>query len=121
MTKYGNQTENQLSSAIDTALENNQIRALNEIIQYVVKYQNSYVYSYLFTDNLLSLIDKGVDVASLLASDIFYQRFDFQEWPAIHTDNTTKIVPFNGSIFRLRPSYKEIFDGLVDEVDFTGY
>ena len=110
-----------MSSAIDTALENNQIRALNEIIQYVVKYQNSYVYSYLFTDNLLSLIDKGVDVASLLASDIFYQRFDFQEWPAIHTDNTTKIVPFNGSIFRLRPSYKEIFDGLVDEVDFTGY
>lgn len=77
MTKYGNSTENQLSSAIDTALENNQIRALNIIIQYVVKYQNNYVYSYLFTDNLLDLIIKGVDVSGLLKSDIFYHRFDF--------------------------------------------
>jgi|TARA_B110000285_G_C15138101_1_gene628603 hypothetical protein len=77
MTKYGNSKENELSSAIDTSLENNQIRALNIIIQYVVKYQNNYVYSYLFTDNLLELITKGVEVSALLKSEIFYHRFDF--------------------------------------------
>lgn len=40
--------ENEKHSALDTAIQNNQIRALNLFIKYIVNYQNSYVYSYLF-------------------------------------------------------------------------
>lgn len=41
------------SSAIDTALEKNQIRSLNLMIDYIVKYQNSYYYAHLFHKNLV--------------------------------------------------------------------
>jgi len=33
---------------IDIALENNQIRGLNSMITYIVKYQNNYAFSFLF-------------------------------------------------------------------------
>ena len=34
-------------SAIDIALDNHQVRALNLMIKYIIQYQNSYVYSFL--------------------------------------------------------------------------
>ena len=49
-------------SAIDTAIENNQIRATNAIISYIVKYQNNVVFSFLFEKNFVSLLDKGINV-----------------------------------------------------------
>lgn len=39
-------------SAIDNALDNNQIEATRLMIDHVVLHQNSYVYSYLFENNL---------------------------------------------------------------------
>jgi hypothetical protein len=43
-------------TAIEIAVENNQIVALTNIIDFVVKYQNSYAFSYLFENHLLSLL-----------------------------------------------------------------
>lgn len=40
-------------SAIDTALDNNQLRSVNTMIDYICKYQNSWVYSVLFKHNLV--------------------------------------------------------------------
>jgi hypothetical protein len=61
----------QYRSAIDIALENNQVRACNLIINHIVKYQNSYCFIFLFQDNFLNLLMKGISVANLLESDIF--------------------------------------------------
>lgn len=47
-------------SAIDVALGKNQIRSVNEMIMYICKFQNSWVYSNLFQHNLVALISKGV-------------------------------------------------------------
>lgn len=99
-----------MKSAIDTALENNQLRAINTIIEYLVKHQNSYVYFFLFRENFIKLIRKGgINIASLLESDIFYHQFDFMGWPSIHEDDSTILVPYNDSLFMLRNMYQGIF------------
>lgn len=62
-------------TAIDIALENNQIRALKLILDYVIQYQNSYVFSFLFRCNLINIIEKGIKVANLMQSNIFNVEF----------------------------------------------
>lgn len=46
---------------------------------------------------------------NLLKSDIFFHRLDFMEWPSTHTDNCQLIRPYNGSMFKLRHNYRNIF------------
>ena len=58
-------------SGIDIALDNLQIKALDMMIAYVVKYQNTYVYSFLFEDNFMKIVDIGISVSDLINSDIF--------------------------------------------------
>lgn len=53
-------------SAIDISLDANQIRATCMIIDYIIKHQNSYIFSYLFKNNLIKLINRGVQISSLL-------------------------------------------------------
>jgi hypothetical protein len=85
------------------------VRACNLIIEHIVEYQNSYAFIFLFQDNLLSLLLKGIAVADLLSSDIFSHMFDADDWPLIHKDNSFEIMPYNGSIFQLRGKYKTVF------------
>ena len=37
-----------ITNAIDNALNNNQVKAVNLLLDYIVKYQNNFVSSYLF-------------------------------------------------------------------------
>jgi hypothetical protein len=83
----GNQIK--IVSAIDVALENNQIGALSTMIDYIIENQNNFCYYNLFKDTLLSLIEKGIKVAPLLDSDIFCHSFEEADWPLIHIDNST--------------------------------
>lgn len=55
-------------NAIDRALKANQIRAVSVMIDYIVKFQNSYVSSYLFNKNLPQLIFKAIRVSHLFDS-----------------------------------------------------
>lgn len=99
-------------SAIDTALENNQIRSVNLMIDYIVDYQNSFYYSHLFNYNAVELLNKGVQMTALFKSKIFNHTFDFDEWPSTNS-NTKKILsPFNESMFKLRHHYKDVFPRL---------
>ena len=59
------------TNAIDIALKNHQVKAVQVLLAYIEKYQNNFVSSYLFTRNLSSLIEKGIPVSSLLQSKIF--------------------------------------------------
>jgi hypothetical protein len=96
-------------SAIDIALEANQIRAITLIIEYIIKYQNSHIFSYLFKSNLIKLINKGVRVAKLLCSDVFQHQFENDKWPVIHTNDKDAIELYNGSVFHIRDKYHEVF------------
>ena len=68
ITKSNNKDKYFYRSAIDNALRNNQIRAVGHIINYMVKYQNSYTSSFLFTKIMPQLINKGVVVSPLFNS-----------------------------------------------------
>ena len=58
-------------SAIDTALKNNQLRAVQAIIDYIVKYQNNYTSCSLFQTNMIQLIEGDISIKDLLDSEIF--------------------------------------------------
>ena len=108
-------TKSYSESAIDTAIQNNQIRAVKQIIDYIIKHQNNYVYSYLFENNLVSIIEKGIEITDLLNSDVFCHRFDYQEWPAMHLNDKYKIDKYNDSMFKLRGNYQTVFPEISKE------
>lgn len=99
-------------NAIDVAIQNNQIRAVNLIIDHIIKYQNNFVSSYLFEENLIDIMNRGISVVDLMKSNVFSFKFEYEEWPQVHTDLTKIINPYNGSIFSLREKYGEIFPAL---------
>lgn len=101
-------------TAIDIALDNNQVKSVDLMLDYIVKYQNKYVYANLFKYNLVTLIEQGVNVSALMDSKIINYSFDYIEWPT--TSHITKKMfgSFNESVFRLRKKYKHIFPQLVD-------
>ena len=70
------------NNSIDIALENNQLRSVGLMIDYIVKNQNSYVYSFLFNKNFVDLVNRGIRVTPLLESKIFNREFDYDEWPS---------------------------------------
>ena len=70
------------------------------------------------------LLEKGVSISELLGSKIFSFTFDFDEWPSNHHDGDDYMRPYNGSLFELRKSYRQIFhEGnfeIYDEEEGTG-
>lgn len=82
------------------------------IINYIVKYQDSFVYANLFSNNLVSLIQKGISITNLLESSIFNLVYETIEWPSTSVDTGTYFKPYNESIFKLRNKYPEIFPAL---------
>ena len=97
------------TTAIDSALKNNQVGAVNIMINYIIKYQNNYVTSYLFLKNLPVLIEKAINIAALLESKVFNHTFDFDEWPGNHFNEVECIRPYTGSFFQIRHHYKTVF------------
>jgi hypothetical protein len=96
-------------SSIDVALGNNQIRSVNLMIDYIVKYQNSYVYSHLFEHNLVELLNKNVTMTGIFNSRVFNHPFDYDEWPTTNSNTDKMLEPYNHSIFKLRYEYPMIF------------
>jgi len=108
-------TSGTMLNALDVALESNQIKAVNLIINHITEFQNNYVSSYLFDKNLFTLMEKGIDVIALLASNVFRYHFEMQEWPSVHPNNAETLKPYNGTLFDLRKSYALVFPELQDE------
>lgn len=108
-------SENVKQSAFDVALKNNQVSAIKSMIKWVLKHQNSYVYSYLFRQNLVDLMEIGIEISDILDSDIFCYQFDFVEWPTTHTNCEKQIRAYNGTIFNLRTNYERLFSDIEDD------
>lgn len=85
------------------------------MIDYMVKYQNNFVSSFIFLRNFHLLLEKDIPVRKLLDSHIFNYTFDFDEWPGNHPfagpngEDHYVIKPYSGSIFRIRKKYTEVF------------
>ena len=65
-------------------------------------------------NNILELFDMGIEMHNLLKSNIFNYRFEYDEWPQVHTNLEKMLVPYNGSIFELRNRYDDVFSKLGD-------
>ena len=63
----------------------------------------------MFKKNFPMLLQKGIEVSSLLNSNVFCFSFHYDEWPATHQNTEHCIRSYNSSIFDLRFKYKEIF------------
>ncbi len=107
-------------SAIDNALKNNQMRAIQIIIDYICKYQNNFTSSFLFLKNFGQIVSKGsLDLNEILDSNVFKMNFDYDGWISNHTNDEEYCRAFNGSIFSLRDSYRTVFheEDLFGEID----
>ena len=51
------------------------------LIEYIIKYQNNFTSSYLFTKVLPNFIESGIPVGKMLDSKIFYCKIDYDDWP----------------------------------------
>ena len=102
-------------TAIDVALDRNQIKSVDLMLDYIVHYQNSYVYSYIFKYNLIELLEKNVMLTDLMESKIINYTFDFDEWPGTSDDTQKMFGAYSDSIFRLRKKFKYIYPQLVPE------
>ena len=108
-------------NAIDNALRNNQVGSVKTIIDYVVKYQNNYISAALFKGKLETLLQKGIPLAPLLASNVFNYTFDFDEWPSAHHNGEWCKKPYSDSIFELRNKYGTVFSSKdFEEIDYGG-
>lgn len=99
-------------NAMDVALDNNQIRACELIIKHIVNYQHSYTSSYLFRNNILKMLDKGLNLEELLCSEVFEYEFEADEWPSSHNCLHKMIRPYNAALFNLRKHYDDVFPDL---------
>ena len=86
-------------TAIDRALRANQVRAVSLMIDYIVKNQNNYTASYLFTHNIPTLLEKGIELNGLFSSNIFTFSFDHEQWPGSHPNKISVSRPYNDSLF----------------------
>ncbi len=71
IAKKNNPSKFYYNSAIDNALKNNQVKAVNLMIDYIIKYQDNLVSFYLFRYTLPTIIEKGISICPLLTSHIF--------------------------------------------------
>lgn len=51
------------------------------MIDYIIRFQDNYVSSFLFNKNFTKLQAKGISVAELLNSNVFIYKFDYELWP----------------------------------------
>lgn len=79
------------------------------MIQYIVKFQNHYCFSFLFEDLLIELLEKGIKCTALFESSLFCYHFEMEDWPSISLDDRSITVPYNGSKFQLKGKYKSLF------------
>lgn len=56
-------------------------------------------------------------MTELLKSDVFNYTFDFDQWPSVNNNTDRRIVPYNGSIFKLRHNYKALFSDISEADD----
>ena len=109
MPKTNNKDKFFFRSAIDSALRTNQVSAIGTMIDYIIKYQNNFVSSFLFKNNFTELLEKGLELSCLIEANVFRFQFDYDEWPSTHIDENTYYRPYNGSIFDIRSQYRQIF------------
>lgn len=55
------------------------------------------------------MMEIGIELHSLLDSNIFSVTFDYDEWPGSHPNDETAIRAYNGSYFDIRLMYSEVF------------
>ena len=88
----------------------NQIGAVNIMINYITKHQNSPAFFYLFRENFVKMIHiGGLNVSSLLNSKIFYSRIDFDGWPLVSEIDEEICVPYNGNLYTIRDNYQQVW------------
>jgi len=85
------------------------VRAVNEIISYIVKYQNNFVSSYLFLHNFPILMGKSISVKPILESHLFLEKFDYDSWPGNHSNDEECIRYYKKSFYQLHNNYQTVF------------
>lgn len=79
------------------------------MIDYIIKYQNNFVSSYLFLKSFPILMEKSIAVKPLLDSGLFSVVFDYDDWPGNHTNDEECIRYYKESFYQLYKHYETVY------------
>jgi hypothetical protein len=85
------------NNAVDIAFQSNSILSIKAFVESIISLTNSNDVSFrnCFDKALIMMINKGMDVKSLVSNDIFYPLI-FKKFNVYTRDLTINVIPFNG-------------------------
>ena len=104
-------------SAIDVALDLNQVSTVRLFIKYIVQYQSSAMYAHLFHYNIVDMVKRGIEVYDLFNSKIFNMDIEFIEWPSLSEELNKEFSYYNKSMFKLRYEFPNIYPKYQEKID----
>ncbi len=71
---------------LDIAIKDNTINSVNMLISILVKYQNNTCFNYLIDPQIITLIEKNVDLKDYFESDLPIHKLKDERFPYLHED-----------------------------------
>eukprot|EP00347_Sterkiella_histriomuscorum_P003632 403363541 len=79
-------------SALDVAIRSNQIKSVILLLDLIVKFQNNHSFNHLVDKNLLTLIEKQINLAEYFESNLPLIKINHKNFPDLHHDDEEIIV-----------------------------
>ncbi len=71
---------------LDIAIKNNNINCLNMFMSILLKYQNNTCFNYLIDPQIITLMDKNMDLKDYFESDLPICKIKDDRFPSLHED-----------------------------------
>ncbi|CDW78074.1 wd-40 repeat protein [Stylonychia lemnae] len=102
-------------SPLQAAIECNQRKNIQTIVELILKYQGDKAFNYLIDENLCSLMKQKIDLTNYFASNMSMYQIQTDNFKPLHPDPTELIASINGieNLQEIESKYDEIFGPLL--------
>ncbi len=76
---------------LDIAIKHNNINNVNIFMNMLIKYQNNTCFNYLIDPQLITLMQKNIDLKDYFESDLPICKIKDDDFPSLHADSSTQI------------------------------
>ncbi len=82
---------------LDIAIRDNNINSVIMIMSILLKYQNNTCFNYLIDPQIITLMEKNIDLKDYFESDLPIHQIKDERFPYLHEDSTSKIIGLNAN------------------------
>ncbi len=77
---------------LDVAIKHNNINSVNIFYSMLLKYQNNVCFNHLIDPQIITLMEKGIDLKDYFESDLPMCKITDDRFPSLHVDSSMKII-----------------------------